>query len=99
MKNSELFNWLKRGEYKTYSDKKLINILKKFKTNVPRYVRISRLIRDIPAHHIKAGNTMTNLRQVIQKEMADEVIKCNFLRCREVGHQNQRLKIKNQKYL
>jgi elongator complex protein 3 len=88
IKTSELFDWLKRGEYKTYSDQELINILKKFKTKVPRYVRISRLIRDIPGHHIQAGNTMTNLRQVIQAEMAKEGLKCKCLRCREVGHQH-----------
>lgn len=86
VKTSELYDWLKRGEYKTYSDRQLINMLKKFKAKVPRYVRISRLIRDIPSHHIQAGNTMTNLRQVIQEEMKKEGLKCRCLRCREIGH-------------
>lgn len=90
IKNSELYKWLKRGEYKTYSTKKLIDILKQFKSKAPRYVRISRLIRDIPSHHIQAGNTMTNLRQVIQKEMAEEGLKCDCLRCREVGHRSKK---------
>ncbi len=87
VKNSELYRWIKKGAYEPYSDKKLIDVLKKIKTAMPRYVRISRLIRDIPAHHIIAGNKMTNLRQVIQKEMAEEGLKCNCLRCREIGHQ------------
>ena len=86
VKTSELYEWLKRGEYKTYSDRQLINMLKKFKARVPRYIRISRLIRDIPSHHIQAGNTMTNLRQVIQAEMKKEGLKCSCLRCREIGH-------------
>jgi len=93
VKNSELYHWLKKGKYKPYSDKKLIETIKKIKTVVPRYVRISRLIRDIPAHHIMAGNRMTNLRQVIQKQMAEDGTRCNCLRCREVGHQ-QNLPIK-----
>ncbi len=88
VKTSELYDWLKRGEYKTYSDRHLINMLKKFKAKVPRYVRISRLIRDIPGHHIQAGNKMTNLRQVIQAEMKKDGLKCNCLRCREIGHQH-----------
>lgn len=88
VKTSELYDWLKRGEYKTYSDRHLVNMLKKFKAKVPRYVRISRLIRDIPSHHIQAGNTMTNLRQVIQAEMQKDGLKCNCLRCREIGHQH-----------
>ncbi len=88
IKTSELYDWLKRGEYKTYSDRELINVLKKFKARVPGYVRISRLIRDIPSHHIQAGNMVTNLRQVVQAEMAKEGLKCKCLRCREVGHQH-----------
>ncbi len=97
IKTSELYDWLKRGEYKTYSDRELINMLKKFKARVPRYVRISRLIRDIPGHHIQAGNTMTNLRQVIQAEMAKEGLKCKCLRCREVGHQHSESKVQSLK--
>ncbi len=84
--NSELYEWLKAKKYKPYSDRNLIEVIKKFKAQIPRYVRVSRVIRDIPAHHIKAGNTMTNLRQVIQAEMAKEGLKCKCLRCREVGH-------------
>lgn len=96
VKTSKLYDWLKRGEYKTYSDRQLINLLKKFKTRVPRYIRISRLIRDIPGHHIHAGNTMTNLRQVIQEQMKKEGLKCKCLRCREIGHMDiKTLKHKN----
>lgn len=87
VKNSELYEWLKQGKYKPYSDKNLIEVLKKFKATVPHYVRISRLIRDIPSHHIQAGNLVTNLRQTIQTQMAAEGLKCNCLRCREAGHQ------------
>ena len=86
VKHSPLYKWVKSGKFKPYSDKKLLELLINFKTIVPRYVRISRLIRDIPGHHIVAGNTMTNLRQVIQAEMSKRGLKCNCLRCREVGH-------------
>ena len=86
IENSELYNWLKEKKYRPYSDKKLIEILKDFKTIVPRYCRISRLIRDIPNHHIKAGNRVTNLRQIIQAEMLQERKVCKCLRCREIGH-------------
>jgi elongator complex protein 3 len=91
VKHSALYKWVKTGKYKPYSDKKLLEVLINFKTIVPRYVRISRLIRDIPGHHIVAGNTMTNLRQVIQSEMAKRGLQCNCLRCREVGHANIKL--------
>lgn len=96
IENTKLHQWLKQKKYKPYSDKQLIETIIKFKTAIPYYARVSRLIRDIPAHHIKGGNTMTNLRQVIQSEMTKRGLKCNCLRCREVGHQKN-LKLKNQK--
>ena len=92
IKGTKLYGWLKKGKYKPYSDKKLIETLINFKTQIPRYCRVSRLIRDIPSHHIMGGNTMTNLRQVIQVEMARRGLKCNCLRCREAGHQSKIIK-------
>jgi len=96
--NSELYEWVKANRFQPYSDQQLIKVLKEFKSAVPYYLRISRLIRDIPSHHIKAGNKITNLRQVIQEEMAKEGKKCHCLRCREVGHQKnidwKKIKIK-----
>jgi len=87
VENTELYKWFKAKKFKPYSDKKLIGVLKQFKSEVPQYVRISRLIRDIPGNHIKAGNRITNLRQMIQTQMAAENLHCRCLRCREVGHQ------------
>ncbi len=89
VRNSELYEWVKNGTFKPYADKHLLRILKEFKADVPYYLRISRLIRDIPSHHIVAGNMVTNLRQVIQAEMKTEGKTCHCLRCREVGHQNE----------
>ncbi|HBX15972.1 MAG: Histone acetyltransferase, ELP3 family [Candidatus Magasanikbacteria bacterium GW2011_GWC2_41_17] len=93
VKNSELYQWHKKGKFKPYTDKKLIEMLVKVKSKIiPRYCRISRLIRDIPSTEIVAGNKITNLRQTIQKEMKKHGLKCQCLRCREIGHQE---KIKN----
>jgi elongator complex protein 3 len=85
--NSELYEWHKSGKFKPYSDKKLFETLIKIKTTVPYYCRISRLIRDIPGSSIVAGNTITNLRIGLQKEMKARGLSCKCLRCREVGHQ------------
>jgi len=86
IKNSELYNWYKEGKYKPYSDKKLLEALIEMKTITPRYCRISRLIRDIPEPDIQAGNKVTNLRQYLAEEMKKRGLKCQCLRCREVGH-------------
>ncbi len=77
---SLLYKWWKEGSYKPYSDRVLRNLIIKCKKIIPPYVRIIRLIRDIPEESIIAGNKITNLRQIMQKQG----VKCNCIRCREV---------------
>jgi elongator complex protein 3 len=78
-KGSLLYKWWKDGKYKPYSDKQLRDLIIKCKAIVPKYLRIIRLIRDIPGESIEAGNKITNLRQIMQ----DQGLKCNCIRCRE----------------
>ncbi len=98
-RGSKIYKWWKQGKYKPYTDKQLTELLIKIKKIIPPYVRINRLIRDIPSPSIEAGNKISNLREVIAKEMARRGLRCRCIRCREVGHQikikNEKLKIKN----
>ena len=81
--NSELFKWWQQGKYKPYSDKVLLNLLLEMKLSVPDYVRIIRLIRDIPKESIEAGNIVSNLREDLQKAIHDQGKRCKCIRCRE----------------
>ena len=100
IKSAPLYKWMKSGKYKPYSEKKLFEALIEMKSATPRYCRISRLIRDIPAQDIEGGNIITNLREYLAKEMETRGLKCQCLRCREVGHINiKTLKHKNIKTL
>lgn len=81
--NSLLFKWWQQGKYKPYSDKILFNLLLKIKQVIPDYVRIIRLIRDIPSESIEAGNKITNLREDLQKELHQQGKYCQCIRCRE----------------
>ncbi len=82
VKGSLLYTWYKQGKYQAYSDEELQDLIIKCKAVVPPYVRIIRLIRDIPSQSIVAGNKITNLRQI----MKQRGVKCNCIRCREVGN-------------
>jgi elongator complex protein 3 len=86
IKNTELYQWLKDKKYKPYDEKELFDAIIQMKVNTPRYCRISRLIRDIPANEIEGGNIITNLRESLQTEMKIRGFACQCLRCREVGH-------------
>jgi elongator complex protein 3 len=54
------------------------------KLHTPRYARLSRIIRDIPAGHVVAGSTLSNLREVVQRHLAARGLACQCIRCREV---------------
>lgn len=83
-KNSKLYGWYKQGKFKAYTDKQLLNLLIQIKKNIPPYVRISRLIRDIPNVSIVSGNKISNLRQMIFNK-AGKICRC--IRCREARNQ------------
>lgn len=84
---SELKRWYEKGEYIPYSEEELFDLLKKMKKITPPWIRISRLIRDIPGTAILGGNKVTNLRQVIQEDMKKHGEVCRCIRCREVRDQ------------
>ncbi len=90
-KGSLLYRWWKTGKYKPYTDKVLQSLIIKCKQVIPYYVRVIRLIRDIPGESIVAGNMITNLRQI----MKDRGVKCRCIRCREV--RDKKFKISNLK--
>lgn len=97
-RGSKIYKWWKQKKYKPYTNKQLLNLLIEIKKIVPPYVRINRLIRDIPSPSIEAGNKISNLREIAAQEMARCGLQCKCIRCREVGHQkSENLKVKSLK--
>ncbi|MBI4359431.1 MAG: tRNA uridine(34) 5-carboxymethylaminomethyl modification radical SAM/GNAT enzyme Elp3 [Candidatus Nealsonbacteria bacterium] len=74
--------WLKK-KYRSYSDRQLIDLLKKVKQKIPVWCRVIRVYRDIPSSYVVAGSKVSNLREVVLKEMEKEGKKCRCIRCRE----------------
>ena len=94
--SAELYQWYLDGRYKPYGEENLFNALLQMKLATPRYCRISRLIRDIPAHEIVAGNKITNLREALMAELKKRGQSCQCLRCREVGRNKEITKLGNE---
>ncbi len=72
------------GDYVPYTEDELIELLAACKRLVPRYARINRVMRDIPAPYVADGVVTSNLRQLVQDRLRVEGTPCQCVRCREV---------------
>lgn len=94
VKEAPLYNLYLKKEYKPYTEKELIKTIKEIKKIVPKYVRIERIIRDIPSPLIvEGGAKISNLRQVIDQDMKKEGWQCQCVRCREIKDINIKEKV------
>jgi elongator complex protein 3 len=84
VKNSLLYAYYERGEYHPYSYEELLELMAAVKPVIPPYCRVNRLARDIPVHHVAAGNKRSNLREDAQRLLAARGGRCRCIRCREV---------------
>ncbi|MHA1755414.1 MAG: tRNA uridine(34) 5-carboxymethylaminomethyl modification radical SAM/GNAT enzyme Elp3 [Promethearchaeota archaeon] len=85
IKGTILYDWWKSGKYTPYKTEELIDLIANIKKELPPYVRIQRIMRDIPATLIEAGCKNSNLRQLVQKRLNQMNEKCKCIRCREYG--------------
>ncbi len=83
---TELYEWWKKGKYRSYTDEEIVEFLIKALRIIPKYVRIMRIQRDIPLQYVAAGVKIGNLREVVYREALKRGIKPVEIRFREVGH-------------
>ena len=76
--------WHDEGLYESYGQEKLIEVILNVKRKVHPWIRLNRVIRDIPNQYITGGNDVTNLRQHLIQMLKDRGEKCRCIRCREV---------------
>lgn len=81
---TELHAIWQAGGYEPYDEATLVSLLADCKALVPPYCRLSRVVRDIPASYIVAGNRLSNLREAAQMELQRRGHSCQCIRCREV---------------
>jgi ELP3 family radical SAM enzyme/protein acetyltransferase len=89
---TEIEKWYKEGSYKPYAEvstpnnsNMLFDLLIDIKQKIKPWVRINRVIRDIPNEYIMGGNSNPSMRgDLLAKFTADKLV-CNCIRCREVG--------------
>jgi ELP3 family radical SAM enzyme/protein acetyltransferase len=78
--------WYKNGTYQPYNIDELTSVLIDVKSKVHPWIRLNRVIRDIPSQYIFNDN-IPNMRDDIKKKMHQLGLACKCIRCREIGNQ------------
>jgi ELP3 family radical SAM enzyme/protein acetyltransferase len=94
--------WFDAGTYRPYGNElrertladgaterynPLFELILAVKRRVHPWIRLNRVIRDIPGEYIQGGNMITNLRQLLATELARRHERCQCIRCRECKQQ------------
>jgi elongator complex protein 3 len=101
LETAPLMQYFKEGKWQAYNYDELLAITTFTLENTPAYCRITRMLRDIPAQDIVAGNIKSNFRQIAeaQVEKRGKVIK--EIRSREIRRQSfdvEKIKFSQIKY-
>lgn len=86
VQGSQLERWYLDGKFQPTDIAVMRDTLIQMKIMVPGYVRIARLMRDIPRKFILAGCDDLALRGTIRDRMKELGLTCQCIRCREYGH-------------
>jgi elongator complex protein 3 len=86
LEGTGLHEMWRKGAYLPYPQEDLVELLARVKAQLPGWVRIQRIQRDIPLPKTCAGVKTGSLREVVRKAMAARGWRCRCIRCREVGH-------------
>ena len=93
VKGTPLYKMWKNKTYIPLSTENAKKRIARIVSVVPEWVRIQRIQRDVPSQYIDAGVTKSNLRQLVEEELANLKKKSLDIRSREIGH----LKVSEQK--
>ena len=85
IEGTQLHRMYKRGEYRPLESEEAAELVSRAKEMLPRYVRLQRVQRDIPAYLIIAGVKKSNLRQLASQKLKNRGKRCQCIRCREAG--------------
>jgi histone acetyltransferase (RNA polymerase elongator complex component) len=79
--------WYREGSYMPYPESELVPVLLEMKAAMVPWIRLNRIVRDIPADYIMASGDRPNLRQELLGALARRGQRCACIRCREVKQQ------------
>lgn len=88
VKGTRVYDMWKRGDFDPLSNEEATELISEVMSKIPKYVRLTRVQRDIPADNIEGGVWKSNLRQLAQNRLEEKGLSCDDIRSREVGLSN-----------
>lgn len=85
VEGTKLCDCYTNGTWRPYAHEELLDVLTFDTLNTPPFTRISRMIRDISAHDIVAGNKKANLRQLVENRLSEQNADVTEIRYREIS--------------
>jgi elongator complex protein 3 len=85
--NTKLAKLYKNNEYKPYSRNQLLEYFVNTLPHTPRFVRLTRIVRDIPSDEIVAGNKASNFRQIAENKIKELDLEIEDIRNREIKNE------------
>ena len=82
---TKIKQWFDAGSYVPYAFDHMYELLVQAKSRVHPWIRLNRVVRDIPIQYVTGGLDVPNLREDVTATMARRGLCCRCIRCREVG--------------
>lgn len=91
IKGTKLYDMAKKGTYTPYSSEEAAEIIAEMFRYIPKYCRVMRIQRDIPANLISSGVKKSNLRELVEEKIKEKRIRPLEIRSREIGFNEHKL--------
>jgi elongator complex protein 3 len=85
VRDTVTYDMWRNEEFQPLQNEEAAELVAEIKEMIPRYTRLQRVQRDIPADFIDAGVWKSNLRQLARQRMDEHGYTCECIRCREAG--------------
>ena len=103
VRGTRTYDMWRRDDFDPLDNEEAAELVAEVMDLIPKYTRLQRVQRDIPADHIDAGVWKSNLRQLAEQRAAERGITPRDIRAREVGHNDaepdpQRIELETMTY-
>ena len=89
VEGTRVFDRWHRGDFDPLTSEEAADLVAEVMAHIPKYTRLQRVQRDIPADFIDAGVQKSNLRQLADERAEAKGITQRDIRAREVGHNDE----------